>query len=181
MMRGELDVPLAFACAPESLKTFATSAEVSPLPADAFARGKLTYHSSRRAKGPAIRDLDPVGWTAVMVHAATSEPQPSKPLKGKTRFRVALVRSKHRPVPISEFAATTDKQPHEEQPRELEIVDLQGFLELTAPEHAGDLKPVLSDLTAWAKISGGELVSNMVADEVNLKLGAFATGTSDLG
>ncbi|KAL1848166.1 hypothetical protein Daus18300_013680 [Diaporthe australafricana] len=154
-LKGELDVPLAFASAPPSLKTFATSTEVSPVPAEAFVRCKGNYHSNKELTVP-IRDLDPEGWTAVVVHTAT--------MYKKTRFRVALVRSKHRPVPISFFRG---------EPCELEVVDLKGFVELTAPEYAGDLIPVLSELTTWGQ-TGDKIVSKLSADETILTLKAFA-------
>jgi hypothetical protein len=170
MLRGEIDVPLAFACAPSSLKTFATSTEVSPIPAEAYRRSKREYHSSERTPRIPVRDLHPEGWTAVMVHTATKDRGTFAQVKDKARFRVALVRSKDRLVPVRDL---------KDRPCELEVVDLKGFLELTAPEHAGDLVTVLSELTAWAE-TGEDLVSKLAVEETISTLEAFAGRSADV-
>lgn len=168
MNRGELDVPLTFACAPSSFEALAAATEVSPIPAEAFARGKQEYHSSYGAMSTVpIRDLDPEGWTVVLVHTATQESVAGRrQLPTNRRFQVALVRSRDRPVPLIESTIHPDK---------LEIVDLRGFLELTAPEYVGELQACLSELTAWAQ-TGEDLVSQLTVGEVVTTLQAFVDG-----
>lgn len=166
--KGQLDVPLNIACASPTLRSFTSSIEVSPIPSEAFLCAKSEYYSSPR-KGPtgSIRDLHPKGWTAILVHTAPMDPQTLHQVPGSARFRVALVRSKDRPVPLR--GSTID-------PDELEVVDLKGFLELAAPEHAGDLETCLSELTAWAE-TDDELVGKLAVDEVVTTLQAFVDGT----
>lgn len=162
--RGQLDVPLNIACASPTLKTFTSSIEVSPIPAEAFSCAISEYNSYPK-KGPtgSIRRLDPEGWTAVLVHTAPMDPWTLRQVPGAARFRVAVVRSKDRPVPLRD--STID-------PDDLEVVDLRGFLELAAPEHAGDLEACLSELTAWAQ-TDDELVGKLTVDEVVTTLQAF--------
>lgn len=162
--RGQLDVPQNIACGSSTLRTFTSSIEVSPIPAEAFNRALSEFHSYPK-KGPtgSIRDLQPEGWTAVLVHTAPMDLWTLRQVPGSARFRVALVRSKDRPVPLRR--STIDKD-------ELEVVDLRGFLELAAPEHAGDLEACLSELTAWAQIDD-ELVDKLTVDEVVTTLQAF--------
>ncbi|KAG6356261.1 hypothetical protein INS49_015648 [Diaporthe citri] len=164
---GQLDVPLNFACAPSTLKTFTFSIEVSPIPSEALFCARSEYYSypKKRPTG-SIRDIHPKGWTAVMVHTAAMDPQTLRQVPGSARFRVALVRSKARPVPLRR--STID-------PGELEVVDLKGFLELAAPEHADDLEACLSGLTAWAQ-TDDDLVSKLTVDEVVTTLQAFVDG-----
>lgn len=167
---GELDVPLTFACAPYSFKALESATEMGPIPAEAFARAKQEYHSSRGATSTVpIRDLDPEGWTAVLVHTATRVTEAGRrqfQLPTDRRFQLALVRSKDRPVPLRDSTINAD---------ELEIVDLEGFLELTAPEYVGELQACLSELTAWAQ-TGKELVSQLTVGEVVTTLQAFVDG-----
>lgn len=170
MNRGELDVPLTFACAPSSFKALSAATEVSPIPAEAFARAKQEYHSSSGARSTVpIRDLDPEGWTAVLVHKATQATDAGRrqfQLPTNRRFQLALVRSKDRPVPLRGSTINAD---------ELEIVDLRGFLQLTAPEYVGELQACLSEVTAWAQ-TGEELVSQLTVGEVVTMLQAFVDG-----
>lgn len=165
---GGLDVPLTFACAPSSLKALEAATEVSPIPAEAFARTKQEFHFSRVATSTVpIRDLDPEGWTAVLVHTATLEIEAGRrQLPTNRRFQLALARSKDRPVPLRGTTISPD---------ELEIVDLMGFLELTAPEYVGELQACLSELTDWAQ-TGEELVSQLTVGEVVATLQAFVDG-----
>ncbi|KAL2279950.1 hypothetical protein FJTKL_13090 [Diaporthe vaccinii] len=162
--RGQLDVPLNFACASSTLKTFTYSFEVSPIPAEAILCAISEYNSYPK-KGPtgSIRDLDPEGWSAVLVHRTPMDPWTLRQVPGAARFRVALVRSKGRPVPLRD--STID-------PDELEVVDLRVFLELVAPEHASDLEACLSELTAWAQ-TDDELVGRLTVDEVVTTLQAL--------
>lgn len=169
MMQGGLSVPPTFACAPSSLKALKASTEVSPIPAEAFARGKKDYRADFGPKSTIpIRDLDSEGWTAVVVHTATMNHQTFDQEAAKTRFRVALVRSRGGPVPLM-FGTIS--------PAKLEVVDLKGFLELTAPEHAADLDTCLSELTAWAQ-TDEELVCELEVDDVVTTLQASVDGIS---
>lgn len=166
-MIKELDVPLIFACAPSSLRDLTAATEVSPIPAEAFAQRKQEYHSTLGAESTVpIRDLDPEGWTVVLVHTASTDRRTFNQKKAKTRFRVALVRSRGRPVPMRFVTIRPDM---------LEVVGLRGFLELTAPEHAADLDSCLPGLTAWAQ-TDGELVSELAVDDVVATLQAVVDG-----
>lgn len=163
---GELDVPLTFACAPASFKALEAATEVGPIPAEAFARAKQSRGAGSTVP---IRELDPEGWTAVLVHTATLEFEAGRRqsrLPTNRRFQLALVRSKDRPVPLRGSTINPD---------ELEIVDLRGFLELTAPEYVGELQACLSELTDWAQ-TGEELVSQLTVGEVVTTLQAFVDG-----
>lgn len=157
---GHRDVPLNFARASSSLKTFKASTEVGPIPAEAFARGKRYRHPDVIPMPP----IHPVAWTAVVVHTATRIQGMLEQVPADARFRVALVRSKDRSCPINDFP---------NKPCAMEIVNLKGFLEFTAPEHTDDLATCLADLTAWAK-TDEELVSKMTVEEVVSTLRAFA-------
>lgn len=167
--KGQLDVPLNFACAPSTLKSFTSSVEVSPIPSEAFLYARSKYYLYRR-NGPtgSTRDLHPRGWTAVLVHTAPMDPQTLRQVPGSARFRVVLVRSKGRSVSLRHSNIDPD---------ELEVVDLRGFLELTAPEHAGDLDACLSELNEWAQ-TDDELVGRLTVDEVVATLQAFVDGAS---
>lgn len=166
--RGQLDIPQNFACGSSTLGTFTSSIEVSPIPSEAFTYAKWEYDSRpRRAPTGWMRDLQPEAWTAVLVHTAARDPHRGRQVPGSARFRVALVRSKDRPVPLRRSIIDPD---------ELEVVGLKGFLELTAPEHAGDLEACLSELTAWAE-TDDELVGKLTVDEVVTTLQAFVDGT----
>lgn len=149
---GHRDVPLNFARASSSLETFKAATEVGPIPAETFARGKRLRHPEEIP----MRPIHHAGWTAIVVHTATRIPGTVEQVLADARFRVALVRSKDCPCPIEDIL---------KRPDAMEIVDLKGFLELTAPEHTDDLATCLADLTAWAK-TDEELVGNMTVDEV---------------
>ncbi|KAK2603095.1 hypothetical protein N8I77_009577 [Diaporthe amygdali] len=155
MTPWELYVPLMFACAPSSLNTLQSSTEVSPIPAEALSRIK---DQAQLCEVPA-RDIHPVGWTAIMIQSPIEEAEDDDRQFTKTRFQVALVRSKgppnYRALRLQEVVANPDR---------LELVDLKEFLELTAPAQAGDLANCLSELTAWAQIDG-ELIGKMTVDE----------------
>lgn len=161
---GHRDVPLNFARASSSFKTFRAATEMGPIPAQAFSRAIV------RAEEIPMRPIHHVGWTAVVVHTATRIPGTVEQVLADARFRVALVRSKDRPCPVKDLL---------KRPDAMEIVDLKGFLELTAPEQTDDLATCLADLTAWAK-TDEELVSNMTVDEVVSTLRAFAENEDDL-
>lgn len=170
MLEGERDVPLAFACAPSSLKTLTTSTEINPMPANGAACSNLEndiFDSWGRVLVRDLQDLSPDVWTAVVVHTAIMDWEDDSPVPGKTRYRVALVRSKRHAVAIRHFRHRTF---------ELEVVDLKQFLELTAPEHAGDLEANLSELTAWAQTDDA-LVSKLGMNETIATLQAFAENT----
>lgn len=164
MMYGQLDVPLTFACAPCSLQNFKNPTEISPIPAEAFTCAKGEYRSSRVVQSTfGIRDIRPEAWTAVLVHTTRLDSETSDQVTNETRFRVALVRTRDRPIP---FRYTTIS------PSKLEVVDLRGFLEMTAPEHVGGLEACLSGLTAWAQ-TDEELVTSLTADEAAEELQGF--------
>lgn len=161
-LNGTLEVAINFSCAPSSLKALTATTEVSPLPARAFNR-------STRVNFRGVEDLDSEGWTAVLVHDATWDPETRSHVKAKTRFGVALVRSWNNPMSIKYCNITPIT------PDKLEIVNLREFLDLTAPEHGEDLNGCLSELTAWAQ-TDGELVRNLPIDEVVATLNSFANG-----
>lgn len=157
---GHLDVPLNFALTSSSFKGFTAATEVGPIPAEALARGKTYTYIDEIP----MRPIHPMRWTAVVVHTATRIQLTYDQVPAEARFRVALVRSKDRPCPIGNFP---------DDPCAIEVVDLKGFLELTAPEHADELVTCLADLTAWAQ-TDEELVSNMTEEEVVSTLQAFS-------
>lgn len=168
MTPWEVDVPLMFACAPSSLNTLESSTEVSPIPAEAVSR----INDWAQLSVPPARNIHPVGWTAVMIQSPIKETEDDQQ-PPKTRFQVALVRSKGGPK-----GESLHLQEAVNNPDRLELVDLKEFLELTAPAHAGDLANCLSELKAWAQ-TDGELIGKMTAEEAVSALQDFADRPGD--
>ncbi|EEY24028.1 predicted protein [Verticillium alfalfae VaMs.102] len=124
-----LAVAHCFSCSPPALGS--DSVEIAPLPAETYKIAKAACHSSGfGGLYSKLRDLTPRAWTAVV-----SESKDTHDANGVTtqtthlQFKYAFIRSK-KAIPVD----PETRRGSDIQPSEIEVVDLAGFLHLTAPE-----------------------------------------------
>lgn len=143
--RIAIDIPLTFAGAPTSLKSTA-SIELNPIPAEAYTIYDKTYRRKveRGESDLRMRNLTPFTWKAILTYDLPPDGLPSLTSNDSSSprtsilkpFKVSLVRSK-------KLIERTDDTINAE---DLEIVDLERFLQITAPEHTADLKEAIANL-----------------------------------
>ncbi|KAK7408783.1 hypothetical protein QQX98_009027 [Neonectria punicea] len=117
-----------FSCGPSALEN-ADSIEISPLPAETYKVGKAGYHSSAfSGLYSKMRDLIPGAWT-VVVSESSSTDYTNNARTRHLQCRYAFV---HLKVPIQ--VDPEHWRGSNIEPSEIEVVDVQGFLRVTAPD-----------------------------------------------
>jgi hypothetical protein len=145
-MRSEsswsLPAAYLFPCAAPTLDDdFAVS--ISPLSAETFTIAKRSYQSSAFSGCFAkMRDLAPDTWTA-LVHV--TDPTTSRPGRRINFFQCAFIRSKNGPIKAD------PSNPTPFGPDDLEILDLESFLQATAPD--ADIQKFESRLNLFEELA----------------------------
>ncbi|KAH7175216.1 hypothetical protein EDB81DRAFT_705061 [Dactylonectria macrodidyma] len=124
-----LQVAHCFSCGPIGIGD-RDSLEIAPLPAEIYRVAKAAYHSSIfQGLHSKLRDLNPGTWTAVVSESRDTDWTNSN--DGVTinlHFKYAFIRSK-----VAIQVDTENWRGTDIKPSEIEVVDLEGFLQLIAP------------------------------------------------